>query len=478
VLVSDITPGDASYDGPSYLTAVGSTLYFAATDDAHGRELWKSDGTAAGTVLVKDTEPGPGYYGEPTNLTISGGDLFFTAIDELGVTKLWRSDGTTAGTVVLTSAADAAGAQRSGPAPRGCVADCYPDISDLTDVAGTLYFSLQSDTTGIELWASDGTPAGTGLVQDLRPGAAHSHPSWLADRGGTLFFSADDGVHGRSLFKLVPGAPPTCNGLAPTITGSGTINGTAGPDVILASGGADVINGRGGNDTICAGGGDDTILQGTAAEGADLVNGQAGVDTVGYSSRTPPVTVTLTTNASGNDGATGEGDNLVGVENATGGSGADVLTGSAGPNLLSGGAGNDTLNGSAGVDTELGGNGDDKFVQGTVANGADLLNGQGGTDLVSYASRTATVTVTLAPAATGNDGATGEADNLSGVEDVTGGAGNDTLTGAGTGNVLSGGAGNDALRLRDNIGGNDTGNGGTGTDTATYDVGDAIISVP
>ena len=43
------------------LTAVGSTLFFTAGDGTHGPELWKSDGTEAGTVLVKDIHPGDNH---------------------------------------------------------------------------------------------------------------------------------------------------------------------------------------------------------------------------------------------------------------------------------------------------------------------------------------------------------------------------------------------------------------------------------
>ena len=47
-------------NSPAALEApdVNGTLFFAADDGGHGRELWKSDGTAAGTVLVKDINPG------------------------------------------------------------------------------------------------------------------------------------------------------------------------------------------------------------------------------------------------------------------------------------------------------------------------------------------------------------------------------------------------------------------------------------
>ena len=45
---------------PTYFTAVGNTDYFRATDEINGAELWKSDGTASGTVLVKDINNGSG----------------------------------------------------------------------------------------------------------------------------------------------------------------------------------------------------------------------------------------------------------------------------------------------------------------------------------------------------------------------------------------------------------------------------------
>src|SRR5262245_17615654 len=57
-LVKDINPGPAS-STPFLFANVNGVLFFAANDGVHGRELWKSDGTAAGTVLVKDIDPGP-----------------------------------------------------------------------------------------------------------------------------------------------------------------------------------------------------------------------------------------------------------------------------------------------------------------------------------------------------------------------------------------------------------------------------------
>ena len=88
---------------PSHFADVGGTLFFTANDGIHGYELWKSNGTNAGTVLVKDIQPdarGGDDYG-PGSLTGVGGTLFFTADDGIHGSELWKSDGTKAGTVLV-----------------------------------------------------------------------------------------------------------------------------------------------------------------------------------------------------------------------------------------------------------------------------------------------------------------------------------------------------------------------------------------
>ncbi len=105
-LVKDIGFVDSN---PHQLTAVGSTLYFTAADSTHGRELWKSDGTSAGTVMVKDIgnpncsscTPNSAY---PSNFTVIGNTLYFQADDGAWFgAQLWKTDGTSAGTVMLRS---------------------------------------------------------------------------------------------------------------------------------------------------------------------------------------------------------------------------------------------------------------------------------------------------------------------------------------------------------------------------------------
>src|SRR5205085_187558 len=86
---------------PSNLTNVNGTLYFTANDGPHGYELWKSDGTTAGTVLVKDIYLGLYYSSNPTNLANVNGTLYFQATDRTHGAELWKSDGTAAGTVLV-----------------------------------------------------------------------------------------------------------------------------------------------------------------------------------------------------------------------------------------------------------------------------------------------------------------------------------------------------------------------------------------
>ncbi len=84
------------------LTAVGSTLFFVANDGSSGAELWKSDGTPAGTTLVKDINVGAAGS-SLAELTDVGGTLFFVADDGINGAELWKSDGTAAGTVMVKS---------------------------------------------------------------------------------------------------------------------------------------------------------------------------------------------------------------------------------------------------------------------------------------------------------------------------------------------------------------------------------------
>lgn len=164
---------------------IGSTVFLGEWDRSSGEELWKSDGTEAGTVLVKDIVPGNGS-GVPVDLTNVGGTLFFRARDTASGWGLWRSDGTEAGTVLVMILDRGMG----GSVPL-----------DLTNVGGTLFFRADDprDEQAGQLWKTDGTEAGTILVKDFSPNGDWEGgfgPSELTNAGGTLFFLASDGISG------------------------------------------------------------------------------------------------------------------------------------------------------------------------------------------------------------------------------------------------------------------------------------------
>jgi ELWxxDGT repeat protein len=184
------------------LTNVNGTLFFNAGHTEYGggglmEELWKSDGTEAGTVMVKDLGGGntPGY---PAWLTNVNGTLFFTSEDGgllLGI-ELFKSDGTEAGTVMVKDIYEGT---------TGVGSHAEPNSSNpmhFTNVLGMLFFTADDGDHGRELWRSDGTEAGTVMVYDIWAFALGSDPAWMTRHGYILALSAYDGLHGRELWGV------------------------------------------------------------------------------------------------------------------------------------------------------------------------------------------------------------------------------------------------------------------------------------
>lgn len=184
-LIKDIN-GGVSDSSPDKLTVYNNEIYFIATSSSTGRELWKTDGTSAGTIIVKDINPNTADA-RIGDLIVYNNKLFFTANDGVNGDELWMSDGTATGTTMVKNIAT--GATNSTP-------------RDFITFNNKLYFTANDGNTGRELWVSDGTIAGTYLINDLNDGNNGSHPSELIVFNNNLIFSAITTSLGRELVKM------------------------------------------------------------------------------------------------------------------------------------------------------------------------------------------------------------------------------------------------------------------------------------
>ena len=224
--------GESSYTNDPSFFPVGDKVVFQVEAPPEARGLWVSDGTPAGTRLiagaeatdyytvlgaageqvfftsgnrlfVSDLNPGgarlvlgePGLVIVDSTAAVAGDHLFFAArTDGMGV-ELWASDGTAAGTRALDLL----------PGPLGS------RPGSLLGVGERLVFAADRGTHGYELYQSDGTLEGTTLLADIAPGKLPSTPSHLVAKGERLFFTADDGKSGRGLWSFdLPAPRPGC----------------------------------------------------------------------------------------------------------------------------------------------------------------------------------------------------------------------------------------------------------------------------
>lgn len=173
-LVRDLGPNELVQT----FVPIGNSILFTADDGIHGRELFVSDGTFAGTHMVSDIRPGAGSSmlwssgdDNPNSFVSVGDHAFFLANDGAHGVGLYVSDGTSAGTLRL---------MRRRP--------CADDASNELVAAGNRLVFAARDTSGTcNLYSTDGTTAGTMLVQS-NIGAFHQ-PRYL---GSHVFFAAGD----------------------------------------------------------------------------------------------------------------------------------------------------------------------------------------------------------------------------------------------------------------------------------------------
>ena len=180
-------------DARTSYALIGDTVYFVADDGEHGREVWLSDGTEAGTRMLADITEGDEEWGVASFLTEHDGRLFFMADNAFDGEELWVSDGSEAGTNQVADIMD-------GPA------GSLP--SHLTSTSFGLAFAAEDFDHGVEAWLSDGTADGTIMLGDIAEGLDGSDPHSFQEYEGKILFAASDEFDGTNYETWISDGSP------------------------------------------------------------------------------------------------------------------------------------------------------------------------------------------------------------------------------------------------------------------------------
>lgn len=166
------------------LIKIENVVYFTANDGVHGYELWRSDGTEAGTFMVKDASANlPGFA--PRNFAVANNILYYRYDDAVYGQELWRSDGTEAGTYMVKDIE---------PGFFGSFSP-YASIFSYNNV---IYFNAVNSNS---FWKTDGTEAGTVSVAGNTPAFLFNNPQFYHGTNNFIYFTASTPANGTELWK-------------------------------------------------------------------------------------------------------------------------------------------------------------------------------------------------------------------------------------------------------------------------------------
>jgi ELWxxDGT repeat protein len=191
-LVKDLLPGPEG-SLPLHLVDLRGTLLFAARADASGDDvLWRSDGTPAGTVQVLPITT----LRNPWQITVVGDRALFIGYDDAHGEELWITDGTAQGTHIVKDVF---------PGPRGIGAEDNMPMGYMpftpTKVGRLVYFQAESPGLGYGIWKSDGTEAGTQFVSGINDSTGSAEFWHMTGLNDTLLFIGRTGRLNYGLYR-------------------------------------------------------------------------------------------------------------------------------------------------------------------------------------------------------------------------------------------------------------------------------------
>jgi ELWxxDGT repeat protein len=192
-----VKTGNIGSSGGSY-GVIGSKFYFSSGDGTNGYELWESDGTDAGTVLLKDINPGA-LGSNISNIFTSNNKIYFSAEDGVNGTEIWVSDGTASGTELLKDVF--VGISGSNP-------------ESLIELNSEMYFFAFNGTAS-QLYKTDGTAAGTILIQTLD---GVGYVQYVYEMNGKIYFPGSSTFGGAGNLYESDGTEAGTFQIAPFIT--------------------------------------------------------------------------------------------------------------------------------------------------------------------------------------------------------------------------------------------------------------------
>lgn len=136
------------------------------------------------SLLLQEDFNATGAFISTTSLSVVNGEAFFFAGNPASGEEPWISDGTPSGTRLLKDIMPGSGGSKQ--------TSIFPD--SFVEFNGLVYFAANDGVSGLELWRTDGTEAGTELAADLMPGAQGYFGIFLRASANRLYISAWDGI--------------------------------------------------------------------------------------------------------------------------------------------------------------------------------------------------------------------------------------------------------------------------------------------